>query len=187
MKNIKCDNCGADMEYVDGQYKCPYCGGIKADLDNKQTEEVFTEAPVYPSKKVPARPLEVIQADYDRSYGLNVKLYVLLFVLSILSMASELVWYFTFFNEGAAVIVPVLALFVFAASYSGVLVLCFYVLDVNYKKYVAVSDELFYAKGGNDPILTKHANKICSIYKIRKLFAILPALEAAFVIFMLFI
>lgn len=176
MKNIKCDNCGADMEYIDGQYKCPYCGGIKAAVPEEKTEKATNE--------VSSRSLEKIRADYDKVYGMNIKMYVLLLVLFAVSIASALLGYFTFSDDDFEAL-PIIAILLFSVGYSGVLILCFYVLKVNYKRFVAVSDELFDAEKGNDPRLSKHAGYVCSFYKIRMLFAILPLLEAAFVFFMI--
>lgn len=172
MKNIKCDNCGADMKYVDGQYKCPYCGGIKADFDKEEKEEAAEEAP--------ARPLDVIRADY---YSVYKKIKISFAVMIISAVAGVLGG--IFMDISGILISPYffpIGIFLFSFGIASDLTFGIFLLHYYFNRFISVGKEYGAADKQQENLIDKHCNSLVRIWWLRYVFIALP-----FVVYMFFI
>lgn len=172
MKNIKCDNCGADMEYVDGQYKCPYCGGIKADFDKEEKEEAAEEAL--------ARPLDVIRADYYSVYKKIKISFAVMIVAAVLGLCGGIMLPL-FRGILSSSLIPIGVVFL-SLGLSFDFAFGIFILHYYYNRFISIGNEYFKADRQQEETINKHSEALVRIWWIRYVCMLIPA--AVFIIAM---
>lgn len=171
MKNVKCDNCGADMEYEEGQYKCPYCGGIKSDAGERK-EEVAEE--------VPARPLEEIRADYFSVYKKIKISFVVMIIAAVLGLCGGIMLPL-FRGILSPSLIPIGVVFL-SLGLSFDLAFGIFILHYYFNRFISVGNEYFNADKQQEETINKHSEALVRIWWIRYVCMIIPA--AVFIIAM---